>query len=193
MLSIIGALASYRSQKIANLLSQIVYDPLDQWITHAITIFTNSEWHSVVPSIFTSNEDCAWIIPPLHALTVDEAAQIGQKLSKKSHTEQLYVRDKANPLKCHTCQQQTCWQFAYKHSACRLVFPSCFRCALREWYQSYTRADFKLTNHNEMNEIYLVKCQHCNHYWSLLSLLHVQGVQSWFYTGRPSVEDPTEL
>lgn len=163
-----------RTAEIQKLLSDFSIGK-DEWMARATIIFTNPQsGHSVSPKIFISNPEVRHILPPYHAV-MESARGLVQQKFKILAIRGMYVYDNTKPLQCITCQSPCKWQFAYKHCGCITAFNSCFICALTEWWDGKDQE--------------FVKCKHCQHYWSIYNLLHVQGNRDWF-TSRPSL--PTQ-
>lgn len=165
-----------RTKRIESELLPSLYPPMDEWIKRAVDIFTDfTSGHSVSPSIFANDGGAEqWIVPPYHTLA-PEALKIVNDQLPLQYTS-MTVSNKAKPMQCQVCKSNSVWAFAYKHCGCRATFHSCFNCALREWYSLYFLTPNMIRNGRHT----FVTCGSCNMEWSLISLLHVQGIQSWF-------------
>ena len=165
-----------RTKRIQSELLTTLYPPMDEWIKRALSIFTDfTSGHSVSPAIFANDSDAEqWLVPPYHTLSPEALKVVCDQLPTPYTS--ITVSSKEKPMQCQVCMSNTAWSFAYKHCGCRASFRSCFNCALREWYSLYFLSPNMLLNGSHV----FVTCSDCTMEWSLISLLHVQGAQSWF-------------
>lgn len=165
-----------RTERIRNLFHSELIQDMAQWIQEMKSIFTSDEGHSVTHTTFAATRnDCqlAWIVPPPHALDPKTVQMLLENpaMAAGFHSS-MFVIDASKPTKCYQCETPRCYAFAYKHCACKLTFPSCFTCALREWHQQYHSGSVTPTSHYDIT---LATCGVCRQSWSIYALLHVQG------------------